>query len=37
MVLVNETIDPIDALTEKYLNVSCSVMTPNPRRFPGIG
>lgn len=31
--LVDETMDPIDALTEKYLNVSCSVMTPNPRRF----
>src|SRR5699024_806791 len=30
---VDENIDPIDALTEKYLNVSCSVMTPNPRRF----
>ena len=33
MDLVKEDIDPIDALTEKYLNVSCSVMTPNPRRF----
>lgn len=33
MDLVREDIDPIDALTEKYLNVSCSVMTPNPRRF----
>lgn len=31
--LVDETIDPIEALTEKYLNVSCSVMTPNPKRF----
>jgi benzoyl-CoA reductase/2-hydroxyglutaryl-CoA dehydratase subunit BcrC/BadD/HgdB len=31
--LVDETIDPIDALTEKYLNISCSIMTPNPRRF----
>src|SRR5699024_7554556 len=30
---VDENIDPIDALTEKYLNVSCSVMTPNPRRL----
>lgn len=36
MVLVDETIDPIDALTEKYLNVSCSVMTPNPRRFEAL-
>lgn len=34
--LVNETIDPIDALTEKYLNISCSVMTPNPRRFEAL-
>ncbi|WP_313756912.1 double-cubane-cluster-containing anaerobic reductase [Tissierella sp.] len=33
---VDETIDPIDALTEKYLNVSCSVMTPNPRRFQAL-
>mgnify|MGYP001162041101 CR=1 FL=1 len=36
MTLVDETIDPIDALTEKYLNVSCSVMTPNPRRFEAL-
>ncbi|WP_313233424.1 double-cubane-cluster-containing anaerobic reductase [Tissierella praeacuta] len=34
--LVDETMDPIDALTEKYLNVSCSVMTPNPRRFQAL-
>lgn len=34
--LVDETKDPIDALTEKYLNVSCSVMTPNPRRFEAL-
>lgn len=34
--LVDETKDPIDALTEKYLNVSCSVMTPNPRRFQAL-
>ncbi|WP_333638130.1 double-cubane-cluster-containing anaerobic reductase [Tissierella praeacuta] len=34
--LVDETVDPIDALTEKYLNVSCSVMTPNPRRFQAL-
>jgi benzoyl-CoA reductase/2-hydroxyglutaryl-CoA dehydratase subunit BcrC/BadD/HgdB len=36
MNLVNENIDPIDALAEKYLNVSCSVMTPNPRRFEAL-
>ncbi|HAE92218.1 MAG TPA: hypothetical protein DCG60_06170 [Tissierella sp.] len=34
--LVDETMDAIDALTEKYLNVSCSVMTPNPRRFQAL-
>ena len=34
--LVDETMDPIDALTEKYLNISCSVMTPNPRRFEAL-
>lgn len=34
--MVDENIDPIDALTEKYLNVSCSVMTPNPRRFEAL-
>lgn len=34
--MVDETKDPIDALTEKYLNVSCSVMTPNPRRFEAL-
>ncbi|GFN34951.1 double-cubane-cluster-containing anaerobic reductase [Tepidimicrobium xylanilyticum] len=36
MTLVDESKDPIDALTEKYLNVSCSVMTPNPRRFEAL-
>lgn len=36
MNFVNENIDPIDALAEKYLNVSCSVMTPNPRRFEAL-
>lgn len=36
MTLVDENKDPIDALTEKYLNVSCSVMTPNPRRFEAL-
>lgn len=33
MELVDETIDPIEALARKYLNVNCSVMTPNPGRF----
>ncbi|NMA86437.1 MAG: 2-hydroxyacyl-CoA dehydratase [Tissierellia bacterium] len=31
--LVREDIDPIDALTEKYLNIACPVMTPNYNRF----
>lgn len=30
--LVREDIDPIDALAEKYLNIPCSVMTPNKGR-----
>ncbi|MGF7058368.1 double-cubane-cluster-containing anaerobic reductase [Brassicibacter mesophilus] len=36
MELVDETIDPIDALTYKYLNINCSVMTPNPGRFKSL-
>lgn len=35
--LVDETIDPIDAITQKYLNINCSVMTPNPNRFKALG
>lgn len=35
--LVDERIDPIDAITEKYLNINCSVMTPNPNRFKALG
>ena len=34
---VDETKDPIDAITEKYLNVNCSVMTPNTNRLKDIG
>ena len=30
--LVREDTNPIDALTEKYLNIPCSVMTPNKGR-----
>ena len=30
--LVREDIDPIDAIAEKYLNIPCSVMTPNKGR-----
>ena len=35
--LVDETIDPIDAITKKYLNINCSVMTPNPNRIKALG
>jgi len=31
--LVREDIDPIDALTEKYISVPCSVMSPNTGRI----
>lgn len=31
--LVDETIDPYDALTDKYLNIGCSVMAPNDNRI----
>lgn len=34
--LVDETIDPIDALTKKYMNIGCSVMTPNNSRFEAL-
>ena len=34
--LVDETIDPIDAISRKYLNVSCSIMSPNPGRFEAL-
>lgn len=30
--LVREDINPIDALAKKYLNIPCSVMTPNKGR-----
>lgn len=32
-VLVDETIDPYQALAEKYLLINCSVMSPNHGRF----
>ena len=31
--LVDETIDPLDALSKKYLNVACSCMSPNDKRI----
>ncbi len=30
--LIDETIDPVDAIAKKYLNIPCSVMTPNNGR-----
>lgn len=37
MTLVREDIDPIDALTEKYLKIPCSVMSPNSGRIDLLG
>ena len=31
--LVDENKEPIEALTEKYLNIACSCMTPNDKRI----
>lgn len=31
--LVDEKVPPIDALTKKYLNIPCPVMTPNKKRL----
>lgn len=31
--LVDENSDPIDAIAEKYLNIPCSVMSPNTKRL----
>lgn len=33
---VDETIDPMRALAEKYLRVNCSVMSPNPGRIEAL-
>ncbi len=30
--LIDETIDPVDAIAKKYLNIPCSVMSPNNGR-----
>ncbi|MFH2058011.1 MAG: double-cubane-cluster-containing anaerobic reductase [Pseudomonadota bacterium] len=30
---VDETIDPFQALSEQYLSIPCSVMSPNPKRI----
>ncbi len=35
--LVDETSDPMDALTEKYLNTACSCMSPNDNRIELLG
>ncbi|MBZ9687192.1 2-hydroxyacyl-CoA dehydratase family protein [Clostridium estertheticum] len=34
--LVDENIDPIDALTKKYLNIPCSCMSPNDGRITSL-
>ncbi|GHV83268.1 2-hydroxyglutaryl-CoA dehydratase [Spirochaetia bacterium] len=34
---VNETADPYEALCDYYLNVGCSVMSPNPNRLELLG
>lgn len=34
--LVDEDRDPMDALTDKYLNIGCSVMTPNRNRMENL-
>lgn len=31
--MIREDIDPMSAIAEKYLNISCSVMSPNKKRF----
>ena len=33
MELIDENIDPMEAIARKYINVCCSVMSPNPKRF----
>ncbi|MGP1414339.1 MAG: double-cubane-cluster-containing anaerobic reductase [Treponema sp.] len=33
MELIDENIEPMEAIARKYLNVCCSVMSPNPKRF----
>ena len=30
---VDETMDPVEAIAKKYLNITCSVMTPNDKRM----
>ena len=33
MELIDENIEPMEAIAKKYLSVCCSVMSPNPKRF----
>ena len=33
MQLIDEESDAMEAIAKKYLNISCSVMSPNPKRF----
>lgn len=34
--LMDETLDPMEAIAKKYLNISCSVMSPNDKRLKDI-
>lgn len=34
--LIDENMDPMEAIAKKYLNVSCSVMSPNDKRLKDI-
>ena len=35
-VITDETGDPLTAMAERYLNVPCSVMSPNPNRYEAL-
>lgn len=38
LTLIDESIeDPMEAIARKYLNISCSVMSPNEKRFEDLG
>lgn len=37
MELIDENIEPMEAIAKKYLGICCSVMSPNPKRFLELG
>ena len=37
MELIDENTGPMEAIAKKYLGISCSVMSPNPKRFSELG